>query len=330
MIRRFHILSAVFLAALFIPLAAQADDKPSGMSPAAYAELRTAIDVLKAHHINRNEVDWPALETQAFAQVSTAQTASDVYPAIQFLIAALREKHTFFMDPDEWRARATGKPSGNVQPPSSPLPQSESLGDVGHIVLPWHSGPPQGDEAYVATIYAALARFQAEGVCRYIIDLRGNSGGSWAPMIAGVTPLLGNGPFGYWIYGGGYETPWPDLAHPEGEGAPVYAPPPPAQPDAFVAVLVNRYTSSSGEFTAIAFEGRRNTRIFGELAMGDVTGNTAYALPDDAHIAVSMSRALDRNKRLYRTGVTPDEATPLGHATQNAAVNWLDRQSCAR
>jgi hypothetical protein len=330
MIGPFRILCVVFLAGFLAPISAQADDKPSGMSPAAYAELRAAIDVLKAHHINRDTVDWLALESQAFAQVSTAQQTPDVYPAIQFLIAQLHEKHTFFMNPDEWRARGTGKPSGNVQPPSSPLPQSESLGDVGHIVLPWHSGPPQGDAAYVAAIYDALARFQAQGVCRYIVDLRGNSGGSWGPMIAGVTPLLGTGPFGYWIYGSGYETPWPDLAHPKGEGAPVYAPPPPAQPDAFVAVLVNRYTSSSGEFTAITFEGRPNMRIFGETTMGDVTGNTAYALPDEAHIAVSMSRTLDRNKRLYRTGVTPDEATPLGHATQNAAVDWLDRQSCPR
>ncbi len=330
MIGLVRILCAVVFAALLAPLAASAGDKPSGMSSGAYAELRTAIDALKAHHINRDQVSWPALEAQAFAQVPTAQATTDVYPAIQFLIAQLHEKHTFFMDPDQWRARGTGKPSGNVQAPSSPLPQSESLGDVGHIVLPWHSGPPEGDEAYVAAIYAALTRFQAQGVCRYIIDLRGNSGGSWGPMIAGVTPLLGKGPFGYWMYGGGYETPWPDLAHPEGVGAPVYAPPPPAQPNAFVAVLVNSHTSSSGEFTAIAFEGRPNTRIFGETTMGDVTGNTVYALPDDAHIALSMSRALDRNKHLYRDGVTPDEATPLGHATQNAAVDWLDRQSCPR
>jgi carboxyl-terminal processing protease len=328
MIGLLPILRAAFFAGLLFPLCAQADDKPSGMSPGAYAELRAAIATLKAHHINRDLVDWPSLEAQAFAQASTAQQTSDVYPAIQFLIAQLHEKHTFFLDPDRWKALSTGKPSGNAQPPSSPLPQSESLGDVGHIVLLWHSGPAKGDEEYVAAIYDALARFQAQGVCRYIIDLRGNSGGSWGPMIAGVTPLLGKGPFGYWIYGGGYETPWPDLTHPQGAGAPVYAPPPPAQPDAFVAVLVNRYTSSSGEFTAMAFEGRPNTRIFGETTMGDVTGNTAYALPDDAHIAVSMSRALDRNKHVYRDGVAPDEATPLGHATQNAAVAWLDRQSC--
>src|SRR6202000_1534579 len=114
-------------------------------------------------------------------------------------------------------------------------------------------------------------RFRARGICRYVVDLHDNYGGDMLPMISGVDALLGAPPYGYWDSGDGDLAPWPVFHKPfVPDGKPVadFAPIAPRQDGAFVAVLVNRYTVSAGEFTAIAFEGRARTRGFAENTGG--------------------------------------------------------------
>ena len=325
-------LSCAALIVLFLSAAAPVLDRPATMSPDAYAELSAAVEILKSHHINSGKADWPKLEAQAFEQAANAQKAADTYPAIQFLIDQLGEKHTFFSTPDRTRARMTGKPSGDARPNPPVMPEAEISRGIAYLMVPAHEGPPAGDLAYAQILRDAIGRFHAKGVCRYIVDLRNNAGGNMGPMIAGVAPLLGDAPYGYWVEADGTSYRWPNSDRPlvrDGSYVEAYGPDTPALPGAAVAVLINRYSSSAAEFTAIAFEGRPHTRFFGEPSAGRVTGNSVFMLPDEASIAVSGSRATDRLQRPVLGPLTPDEATPNGEATRVAAETWLQHQRCA-
>jgi C-terminal processing protease CtpA/Prc len=94
--------------------------------------------------------------------------------------------------------------------------------------------------------------------------------------------------------------------------------------------LLGAQTASAGEFTAIAFEGRPNTRFFGETTAGFVSTNSVAPLPDGAEIAVSTGYSTDRLHRPYRSAIVPDEATPRGQPTLDAAIAWLKRQPCPK
>ena len=329
-------LRLVFAALLTVALArdAAAHDRPAAMSYAAYEMLSAVVDVLKQHHVNRGKVDWPSLEDEAFAMVSAAQKPRDTAPAIQFLIRSLGERHTFLIGSAQWKAMTSGETSGTARGAAfGTLPVANLMqGGIGYLALPGHDGSASDDVAYVAVLRNALRLFRTRGVCRFIVDLRGNAGGNMFPMQSGLVSLLGRGPYGYWDDGAGL-APWPDpekVARMDGIVAGPYAARPADQSRAAVAVLIDRRTASSGESAAIAFEGRPRARLFGEPTAGLTTGNEAFALPDGMHIAVTTVRAMDRNKRPFPIAVVPDVETPPGAETNDAALAWLRAQRCPR
>ncbi|MEI9990923.1 MAG: S41 family peptidase [Rhizomicrobium sp.] len=206
--------------------------------------------------------------------VPGARKPRDTAPAIQFLIGSLGEKHTFLIGSARWKAMTYGETAGTARGAAfGMLPVTNLMRDrIGYLALPGHDGSAADDAAYVAVLRNALRRFRAEGICRYVIDLRGNGGGNMFPMQAGLASLLGKRPYGYWDVGAGFApVAWLDpekVPRMDGTIAGPYVAAPADQSRAVVAVLVDRRTASSGEATAIAFEGRPHTRFIGEPTAG--------------------------------------------------------------
>lgn len=300
----------------------------------AQQELSAAIDLLKAYHINRDKADWPAIETQAAARLGEAKKPTDAYPAIRFVISELRVRHTFLMPADSYQAMIAGKRVGDAAPPNPDMPDARlPARGIALLHLPWFQGNEAQGRAYVAAARNALNGFAANGVCRYVVDVRGNIGGDMYPMLNGVKALLGKPPYAYWDTGRNGLLAWqiPNAPTQWTAGEPAradYAEPAEPIAHARIAVLIDRMSVSAGEFTAIAFEGMANVRFFGEPSGGFVTSNAPYALPDGARLMISTGWATDRVKRPYRVAVVPDEQTPPGQPTLDAAVNWLKRQPC--
>ncbi len=319
-----------------IPEAASGDDvtPPPTMSADATAELRAAIDILKTHHMDRAKLDWPKTEAQVFAMAKDAKSPADTYSAIRYIIEMLGEKHTFLQTADAFKAMTSDRQVGSAAPPPFNPPEGMLLANrIAFLRVPWFLGNETNDRAYVAALRQALNRFAAGGICRYVVDLRGNSGGNMYPMLNGVKALLGRPPYGFWDTGGGARVPWTINDAPNPLNATSAPPAPYADAvakldDARVAVLVDNRTVSSGEFTAMAFEGRPHTRLFGEPTGGYVTTNAPYSLPDGARLLVSEGWATDRIGRPYRTAIVPDEETATGQATLDAALRWLKTQPC--
>ncbi len=303
----------------FVMASARADDQ-ADMSPEARTELAAAIDDLKTHHMNRATVEWPAVEAEAWRRAVGAKTAADAYPAIRYVIAQLHEKHTFLEPADYVKAIMADRPETYAAKLSNQLPEVLPLaGGIGYLSVPQHEGSAAHDIAYASALYDGLRRFARSHTCRFIVDLRRDGGGNMFPMIAGLLPFLGSPPYGYWDNGDGAYQPWIvtwaghntiDLSH------------------SAVAVLISDFTHSAGEFTAMTFEGRANTRVFGEPSGGLVTANVAFTLPDGAHLAVSEGWGTDRLKRPYRVAIVPDEQTGEGQPTLDAAIAWLKKQRC--
>jgi C-terminal processing protease CtpA/Prc len=312
----------VSIVLLSFSLAAQGADMPD-----AKAELRAAIDLLKAKHMNSGKVDWSAVQAKAQAMLGDAAKPEEAYPAIRYVIAQLGEKHTSMRTADEWKAMMTGNQVGKAQPRDWQPPEGHLLeGEIGLVELKAINASFADQLSYANAARSALRSFADQRVCRYIIDLRSNGGGSMDPMINGVEVLLGKPPYGFWQPVGAPDWAWALKRGPfEHEDVPVNGT---AQTKAPVAVLIDRQTASAGEFTAMAFKGRPNTRTFGENSAGFLTINAPAALPDGARLIISSGWATDRLGRSYREVIAPDEATPRGQATLDAAIAWLKNQPC--
>ncbi len=76
--------------------------------------------------------------------------------------------------------------------------------------------------------------------------------------------------------------------------------------DAKIAILISRWTVSSGEFVSVAFKGQKNTKFFGEET-GGYTTNTSWEIIDEKIIlSISTGIYCDRNGIKYPDNVKPD------------------------
>ena len=155
------------------------------------------------------------------------------------------------------------------------------------------------------------------------------------PMIAGLAPLLGEGFIGgsldandamvqeYQITEGQFFDTGRLVCEMENE--------PKIKPEEKVAILVSKYTISSGELVAVAFKGRENTLFIGEASAGYTTGNGYNQVREDLFMMISQSIYMDRDKNKYE-GKVPVDVPMEFHPTEQKledphiikAIEWLN------
>lgn len=328
----FLVLVAVsFAGYIFIePALLRASSAPR-LSAVAKSYLDRALMLLREQHINSRNMDWPKLTREAYAAADGAKTTADTYPAIRLVINRLGEKHTFLVNPDQATADSTGKASGDAKPRLFVPPLGKQLANgIGVIQLYGFLGPVDEGNRYAETAKTTISNMEAHGVCRFILDLREDTGGNMYPMLNGVSGLLEPGILGTFAFPDGKYAPW-SLT-----GGSVTERPPqnslPAAPRGShilpVGVLIGPHTASAGEFTAMSFEGRAKTRFFGSPSAGFVTANTPIQLSDGAVLVMTGAWGLDRTGKKYVDRIDPDEDTGPGDEALRAAVIWLSHQSC--
>lgn len=331
----------------------------------AQARVTEALTAVRPIAMNRDRVDWTAVEAQARGIAANAHDTVDLLPAYHLIVWSLRDEHSF-MQPtpaqfDAWIARTDGR----RYLPDSPRPRRFtstftrrpvsgrdlplSTGRVAReTVVPAYAGQDE-DGAFATAVLEALTATPV--ACGYVVDLRGNMGGNMGPMVGGLSPLLGEGYTVPAVAGPGLEDAvfriergqqmgylTPDAT----EGVPLGALP--AWPDrpgiaqAPVAVLLDQGTSSSGEATAIVFKGRAATRFFGEKTFGIASANQDVPLSDGVTLFVTIAPLKDSAGRTYPQGIAPDEPVATGpgdagdpdDAVVEAAKAWLATQESCR
>jgi len=298
---------------------------PAAASPVApsadlSAYLEQSLALLRSVHINSASADWPAIEARARTATAGAANLGEVHDAIRAVIADLGEPHTML--------RPASPPAAGVTP--APVLPSHALidGRFGLVRLPGFLGTPEQGTRYTAKLRDDLTGMDAGGVCGWIVDLRENTGGNMWPMLNGLDPLLGPGPFGAfrtpsgqlnnWVRGGEEIVP----GGASSDRLPFYAL---GATDAPVAVLLGPRTASSGEMTAIALAGRAATRSFGTRSAGFTTANVPVPLSDGSVLLITTAYARDRTGREYAGAIVPDEPVEVQEA-EAAAVRWLEAQ----
>jgi hypothetical protein len=315
-------------------------DEPRGRgkpaSAQALAYLDQAIAILRSHHINSAKADWPRLISEARAEIAGAKTPADTYSAIHDLIGELGEKHTVFIPPPseaQIDAAAKAGPSGVVAGTEMPTSTLDD-GRVGVVRLPGldaiSPGGAERAKTYPQLLRTSLEKLDKAPLCGWIVDLRNDTGGNMWPMLAGLDPLLGSSPFGYFVSSHGTEQPWirtangiaPMAAQPGLPALPSFALTHAAAP---LAVLIGPRTASSGEMTALALIGRPGVRTFGGDSAGFLSGNIVLPLSDGGHIAVTEVLVRDRTGKAYSDSIHPDVPT-APEAAERAASTWIEQQ----
>jgi carboxyl-terminal processing protease len=291
--------------------------------PAVSAQdvLDAAISITKKNALRRNDVRWDVVEAAVRARGAGAKSSADVYPAIQYLLAQLGDRHSFLMPPAQtnqfWKEGAR-----NPSPEVRALPER-----VGYLSVPGYFGAAPGAmQSYATRMYEALDHALKSVSCGWVVDLRADTGGNMWPMLAGLKPFLGSAPLGTFESPTGSSQPWV-------AGQKVGTEPPAGLADlktAWVAVLTGPATASSGEAVTIAFRGRPRTRSFGQSTAGLSTSNDEFPLPDGAMIFLTTAVGADRTGRRYGDKIDPDErvdaaasTADVGDTTLSAAARWL-------
>lgn len=291
-------------------------------SAAASAYLNSIIDIAQRSSINRLTIDWTAYRSSVVEAAGSAQTIADLSPAIRTAITLLRDGHSSYRS----ASGTTIFVSLRSCVPPTPVPLSLPS-NIGSVRVGAFSGTAEQANAYARQIQDAIAAADRDDLIGWIVDLRSNGGGNMWPMIAGLGPILGEGPLGYFIGPTGTETLWEyrNGASMSG-GSAITAVSPPyllrrQQPR--VAVLSNIGIASSGEATLIAFRQRPNTRSFGQPTCGLSTANSTFPLSDGGTFTITTSVMADRVKTRFGDSIPPDEIISDQSQTIQRAIEWL-------
>lgn len=183
-------------------------------------------------------------------------------------------------------------------------------GKYGYIAVPGYQGDENLDRRFANTIQSGIKGIDKPDLRGWIVDLRLNTGGNMFPMICGLGPLIGNGDLGAFIFAGRQEH-WfyrDGTVGIEKEKILSIKPYKLKRPDLPVIVLLDRYTASSGEATAISFVGLSNVIMMGGDSAGLTTANDYNKLSDGAVINLCEAVEADRTGKRYGEKMHPDIA----------------------
>lgn len=288
-------------------------------SSAALAYGNEVLDLMQARAYHAASVDWKALRAELPQALAGTQTPDDVREALRPIVKRA-EPHSDLLTREE-SAALLGEAGEQDRLPALELSRAQRFdGRLGYLTVPAYVGTDAARMTrYTDAVQDALRELDAGGVCGYVVDLRGNTGGNMGPMIAGVGPLLGtdepggfasrkDASYGQWFYRGGKayvvqgSEKSPDMAASRPLALRSAAAP--------VAVLIGGRTASSGEAVLVTFLGRPATRFFGQPSEGLTTGNELIRLSDGAYLNLTVSAMVDRTGKIHDGPIVPDELIP--------------------
>lgn len=285
--------------------------------------VNAMIEIMQTSSINRKKIDWTSFRSQVLAAVPTGGSISDSFTAIFLALEMLGDNHSSYMSAAGVELQASTLDCTAPIIPAVPTVEA----DVGYVRVPAFSGTSTQALALTDSIQSVIRTADNNQLLGWIVDLRGNTGGSVGPMVAGVGPILGTGIAGYFVDANGAATEWgyDGKEFEEGGFSEQIASNPYTllSPSPRVAVLLDRRVASSGEATAIAFKQRPNTRFFGAGTCGLSTGNSSFLLSDGATLVLTVAIDADRTSKVYGGPVLPDTVITDTAAVVPAALAWL-------
>lgn len=287
--------------------------------------LDTVISKSKEISYYSKPVNWDSLSSKIYVAAKDAKEIDDLIPAFEMLLNGLRDHHGQIRRTSDYSIIANFTDHKN----SRNLDKREYDSEIWKVVNNVESryeyallpnkigylrivgvGPNLDGQKEAERIRKSLTELCNKKVNKWIVDLRYNGGGNINVMLAGIAPLLdtktvvtiqdehksiiataeirkGN----FWYRGSN--------VFPIIEKTKIQNPK--------VAVLISRWTTSSGEFVAVAFKGQKNTKFFGEETDGKTTENSWEIINNEIALVISTGVYCDRNGNVYTDNVKPDK-----------------------
>jgi len=296
------------------------------MHSSAEDYLAAALAIMEQHALHRDRINWPALRLASAKYAEGASAPADTYDVIRWALTQLEDGHSFLAPPECGDAAIA---SGEFKREIS-LPDGEWLANrIACLRVPGFRGSPQHATRYAEALQTQIAEMDVADPVGWVVDLTENWGGDMWPMLAGLGPLLGEGPLGsftfphdppaIWSYRAGQA--WLDDVARARSGGGSHELRHAMRP---VALLTSEHTSSSGEAVLIAFIGRPDTRRLGMPTRGLTTANDGFPLQDGATIMLTVGTYADRLGRVYGHAIEPDQYVKGNlQEIQAHAVAWI-------
>lgn len=300
------------------------------VSPAPQVDpVGEALAWAKERALNAGLVDWEDAERAArFAESEEAGELGRT-KAIRVILARLRDGHSFYQAP---RGQTRAPSPAEAMPPRPPGRQMKPIavahtdGSYGRVEIAGWTGEPSQVPAATELVRVELNRAASVSTCGLIVDLRSNSGGNMWPMMGGLAPLYSDAVLLTFTQANGSSKQVEVRNSILMTGGEPYPPPAGISPFSntrprHIAVLIGPRTSSSGEITALGFQGQANVRSFGSATDGRTTANSSRRLANGGLLVLTTSRIVDRNGTSQEGPIQPDvvSSDPL----RDASV-WLD------
>lgn len=290
-----------------------------------YSQLLDSV-ITRAEEISyyADEVDWKSLREEMHALAPAPSEVQELKPALELMLNTLRDHHGQVRLMSDYSILASFTDHTNSRNTDTRDRDMEIWSVVNDVnarfyyeLLPDQIGylrvvgvgPNVDLQQEAQRIRNTVKQLADQGVKKWILDLRYNGGGNMHVMLAGLAPLLDteevvhikdasgqtqgtasirNGEVWY------YEAKAFDMPFDE----PI--------DDPQIAVLLSRYTVSSGELTAVAFSGQENVQVLGEATGGYTTNNGWDIFGNEIALVISTGVYADRNGQRYDQCVTPD------------------------
>ena len=283
-------------------------------TPQAYGEK--ALSFMEYGYYADSD-DWKKAKSRAQEGLQNAESFEDTYPILREAVSVAGGKHSALRLPSELEAFK--------EESKLPLVRIDSEPDgIVTVVLPEYSQNAGKKEEYAQIVISWLREHtDAKGV---ILDLRGNTGGDMAPMVAAISPLLPDGDVLGYQYANG-QTNYLTLKNGVfngGSGITVDSFKMPEQLP--IAILTDEWTASSGEAVLLAFRGLENVRTFGSPTAGYPSVNTVYSLYDGVQLwlTVAADVAPRTGEVFCEDPVSPDVLTD---EPEKEAAAWIETVS---
>lgn len=286
-------------------------------------------------------INWDSLQNQVYLQAENAKTIQELKPAFETLLNGLRDHHGRVLDATNYSTLAYFTDYKNQRFVDKRAKDIEIWKAVNDTSLKFDYKILKGNIAYLKIvgigpnvdiqtesekIRNAVIKISKKKIDKWIIDLRYNGGGNMYPMVSGIAPLIGNGIvgklvsanydtlFNWTIKNGNFVYDVPDVVRMPNK--PIFKTLPK------VAVLISRWTASSGEVVATTLKGRHNTKFFGEATGGYATNTGWDVIDEKIALAISTGMFCDRN------GVVYDKNIPVDKEILFEVVKETEKDKC--
>lgn len=314
------LLAICFIFSLSVPGNAQ---KQAGAKDSIKVFYDGLFSVLKKGYLLRKQVNWPAVEAETIQKLSAYGNFATSLGEIKPLFDKIGANHCGIYYQQK-RYAGSGKTipkdayTDQLKKKLADKPPFEArmLNDrYAYILMPamtFMDTSAKNISSIAQPMYDQIAALKTKHHPQgWIVDLRLNTGGNSMPMVLALYGLLGdNAVWGTLDLNKKQEN---MVRLKQGKHLDGSKSPPSIKPNgelldqAKVAVITGIFTASSGEVTALAFQGRANTVFIGEKSYGAMTTNMQVDLPFGAVLALTIGYDSDRNG-FYHEEIVPETA----------------------